>query len=118
MSAKKNRDNGHLDSVTSGLFLATSAVCIMNGNFPLATAFAAVATVKALSEGKNFKPVTFVASTLAGVAAGLTLAFAVAAHVGPRGAAETQDTPRENPAATQLRQTHAPAMPTVLTAKA
>ncbi|MCC7038668.1 MAG: hypothetical protein IT560_15375 [Alphaproteobacteria bacterium] len=118
MSAENNRDNGHLGSVTSGLLLATSAIWIVNGNFPLAGAFAAAATVGALSEGKSLKPVTLVVSTLAGVAASLTLAFAMNAHNGPRGASETQDTPREKPAATQLRQARAPALPTVLTAKA
>lgn len=118
MSEQNNQNGSNLGSVTSGLLLATSLVWLAGGNFPLAGAFAGVASVRALSEGKNFKPAAFVVSTVTGIAAGLTLSFAMAAHNGARGPSETQDTPRESPAATQLKQARTPVLPTVLTAKA
>lgn len=107
MSEQNNQNGSNLGSVTSGLLLATSLVWL-----------AGVASVRALSEGKNFKPAAFVVSTVTGIAAGLTLSFAMAAHNGARGPSETQDTPRESPAATQLKQARTPVLPTVLTAKA
>ncbi len=113
LTANNNQGDGNLGSVTSGLLLSTSAIWLAGGNLPMAGAFAGIAAVRALSEGKKFKPVAFTVSTLAGIAAGLTLSFAMAAHNGAPAPSETQHTPT----ATQVIKTRAPAIQPVLYAK-